>query len=492
MSLITDFEQCLAQHQLLQSTRTLTVAYSGGIDSQVLLALTCQLSQLYPQLKLNAIHVNHGLSTSAHEWQIHCEQQCAQRNVPLKIANVAVKPAARESLEAAARDVRYRAFQTLLAPGAILLLGHHLDDQTETFLLQLKRGAGAKGLSGMAGFSQAKENRHGMNILRPLLHHTRSAIQDYASAQQLTWVDDESNDDTRFDRNFLRHQVLPLLHQRWPGFRQSVSRSARLINEQQTLIEQTAYEYLQHCHGRSSARQWYLRNEEFVLNINELLGYSILWQKQIVRLWLQHIAAKRLSAQDGSVTQLILPSEARLNELLQQLAQARDDADIVVTFGAWQCRRFQQQLYLLHRSDLNNQANLMASKEKPVSAPILWRGETQIRLPGGDMLRFHRLSNDIKTSTSEHGVIVSLPLPSENTIQVVFGGLKRRFKPVGALHSKPLKQWFKLWQVPPWHRQRIPLLLLNEKVVAVGSEFIAQEIVHTASVKQRTRVVLQW
>ena len=224
------------------------------MDSQVLLALAHQVSQSYPQLKINAIHVNHGLSVFAHDWQQHCEQQCAQRNIPLKIANVEVIPSARQSLEAAARAARYQAFQTLLSSNATLLLGHHLDDQSETFLLQLKRGAGAKGLSAMAAFSGAKENRHGIDMLRPLLDHTRSAIQDYALAQQLTWVDDESNHDTRFDRNFLRHQVLPLLNQRWPGFTQSVSRSARLLNEQQTLIEQTAEEYLQQCQGDAPTR----------------------------------------------------------------------------------------------------------------------------------------------------------------------------------------------------------------------------------------------
>lgn len=492
MSLITDFEQCLARHQILQSPRTLTVAYSGGVDSQVLLALAHQISQSYPQLNVNAIHVNHGLSAFADDWQQHCEQQCAQRKIPLKIANVEVKSSARQSLEAAARKVRYQAFQTLLTTDAILLLGHHLDDQTETFLLQLKRGAGAKGLSAMAVFSGAKQNRHGIDMLRPLLGQARSAIQDYALAQQLTWVNDESNHDTRFDRNFLRQQVLPVLNQRWPGFTQSVSRSARLLSEQQTLIEQTANEYLQLCQGDTPTRHWYTRSQEFVLNITTLLSYSIPWQKQIVRLGLQQIAAKHLSAQDGSATQPILPSEARLNELLQQLVYARDDADIVVTFGAWQCRRFQQQLFMLHRSDLNNQANLVTSKGKSMSVPIFWQGETQLSLPAGDTFWFHRLSDEINTCESGCGITVSLPLPSDNAIQIVFGGLTRRFQPAGTSHSKPLKQWFKLWQVPPWHRQRIPLLLLNDRVVAVGSEFIAQEIVHTASAKQHTKIVLHW
>lgn len=492
MSLIVAFEQCLARHQLLQSPHTLTVAYSGGVDSQVLLELAYQLAQKHPQLTINAIHVNHGLSALAHQWQSHCEQQCAQRHIPLQVANVDVKPSARESLEAVARNARYQAFQNLIEPDAILLLGHHLDDQAETFLLQLKRGAGAKGLSGMAMCSAAEQNQHGLTIVRPLLQQSRADIQAFASAQQLVWVDDESNSDTRFDRNFLRHDVLPLLQQRWPAFTQSVSRSARLISEQQTLVEQTAGEYLQRCQVNLPTQRWYAISEEFVLNAEQLLSYSTLWQKQIVRLWIQSIAATRQRNQKLWCEPPVLPNEARLNELLLQVTQARDDADMAVKCGEWQFRRFQQQLYLLPGQDSTKTGDSGTHRDNTITPPIFWQGESQLHLPTGDSLGFRQLNNSVNASTSERGVIVSLPLLEQNPVQVVFGGLSRRFKPSGAAHSKPLKQWFKLWQVPPWHRHRIPLLLLNDKLVAVGSKFIAQDIADSAHTDQRVAVELCW
>jgi len=508
VSLIAAFEQSLARHQLLDSPHTLTLAYSGGVDSQALLEVAHRVCSRHPQLSLNAIHVNHGLSQLAVLWQRHCEYECAQRNIPLTIANVEVNPAPRQSLEAVARQARYQAFQTRMEPGAILILGHHLDDQAETFLLQLKRGAGAKGLSAMSEFVGAEENSAGLNMLRPFLSCSREDIVDYAKANKLIWVEDDSNTDTRFDRNFLRQQILPEVQQRWPGFAQAVSRSARLIGEQQTLIEQTASEYLLQCQEGLARKSWYSATEEAVLNIPALLQFSLLWQKQIVRLWIQQTAnqytqsqqnppeppgscqpnSDQANSEQASLYQSsqaeqqpeqtgftpVLPSEVILNELLHQIANAKQDADIEVRCGSWVFKRFQQRLYFLPQ-------HVVATPDSIASAPNYWQlklrfyqgGGAKCRIPTGTIVELVRRLDDMATEGKD-GVFSVVPflLVGQVKVRVELGGFSRRFKPVGAPQSKPLKQWFKIWQVPPWHRHRIPLVFIDDELVSVGGKYL--------------------
>lgn len=508
MSLIVAFEQCLARHQLLNSSQTLTLAYSGGVDSQVLLEVAHQVCSRHSQLRLNAIHVNHGLSQLAVLWQRHCEYECAQRNIPLTIKKVEVSPAPGQSVEAVARQARYQAFRNSVEPGAILVLGHHLDDQAETFLLQLKRGAGAKGLSAMAPFTGATEHKTELTLLRPFLSCSREDIQHFATTHKLIWVEDDSNTDTRFDRNFLRQQVLPAIQQRWPGFTGAVSRSARLIGEQQTLIEQTASEYLQRCVAGLTTKTWYSATEEAVLSIPELLQFSTLWQKQIVRLWMQQTANHYAQSQQnppeptGScqisscqpnsdkpglyqpsqaekpLSQIhftpVLPSEVTLNEVLQQVANARQDANIEVRSGDWVFKRFQQGLYFLPQ-------HVVAAPGSSPSAPNFWQAKlrfhygcgTKYRIPTGTIVELAPQPDD-RAIEGKNGVfsVVSFLLAEQVKVRVELGGFSHRFKPVGAPHSRPLKQWFKIWQVPPWHRHRIPLVFIDDELVSVGGKYL--------------------
>lgn len=222
----------LTLNRQLLTSRQILVAFSGGLDSTVLLHQLVQWRTENPGVTLRAIHVHHGLSANADAWVTHCENVCQQWQVPLVVERVQL---AQEGLgiEAQARQARYQAFARTLLPGEVLVTAQHLDDQCETFLLALKRGSGPAGLSAMAEVSEFA----GTRLIRPLLARTRGELAQWALAHGLRWIEDESNQDDSYDRNFLRLRVVPLLQQRWPHFAEATARSAALCAEQESLLD---------------------------------------------------------------------------------------------------------------------------------------------------------------------------------------------------------------------------------------------------------------
>lgn len=222
---------------LLTSWRTAPrwhIALSGGLDSTVLLHQLATLARTETLPPLHAIHVHHGLQAAADAWPQHCQQLCDSLGVPLTVVHVQVTPGA--SLEAAAREARYRAFEQAVGPGEVLLTGQHRDDQAETLLFRLLRGTGVRGLAGMAA-----ERALGQGwLLRPLLDVSRAQLEQYANSHRLAWVEDPSNTDTRFSRNYLRNDVLPVIARRWPQFAQTFARTASHLAEAQGLLAELA------------------------------------------------------------------------------------------------------------------------------------------------------------------------------------------------------------------------------------------------------------
>lgn len=214
------------------------IAFSGGLDSTVLLHLLAELSRHQHIPPLNAVHVHHGLQAVAASWPGHCRQVCQILGVPLQVIDVQVRPGA--SLEQAARDARYAAFDELLQPGELLLTAQHRDDQAETLMFRLLRGAGVRGLAAMPAQRVLGEGR----LLRPLLEESRATLEAYAAEQRLSWVEDPSNRDSRFSRNFLRQHVMPMLTSRWPQALASLSRSAAHLAEAQGLLDELALQDL--------------------------------------------------------------------------------------------------------------------------------------------------------------------------------------------------------------------------------------------------------
>jgi tRNA(Ile)-lysidine synthase len=210
------------------------IAFSGGLDSTVLLHLLAHLAKTQSLPALSAIHVHHGLQAVADAWPEHCRSVCAALGVPLQVVHVQVQPGA--SLERAARDARYHAFTETVQPGEVLLTAQHRDDQAETLLFRLLRGAGVRGLSGMP-----RQRPLGVgHLLRPLLDVTRAELEAYANEQGLSWIEDPSNEDRQYSRNYLRHQVFPGLTSRWPQAVATMARSAAHLSEAQALLDDLA------------------------------------------------------------------------------------------------------------------------------------------------------------------------------------------------------------------------------------------------------------
>lgn len=220
--------------KLWRNVKTWRVAFSGGLDSTVLLHLLVHLAKTTSLPELKAIHVHHGLQAAADAWPQHCQSVCDAWGVPLQVIRVQVRPGA--SLERAARDARYDAFNAATQAGDVLLTGQHRDDQAETLLFRLLRGAGVRGMAGMPG--QRSLGRG--HLLRPLLDVTRAELEAYAAEHGLSWIEDPTNEDRRFSRNYLRHQIFPELTERWPQATANMARSAAHLREAQGLLDELA------------------------------------------------------------------------------------------------------------------------------------------------------------------------------------------------------------------------------------------------------------
>ncbi|WP_194790082.1 tRNA lysidine(34) synthetase TilS [Pseudomonas sp. UFMG81] len=221
------------------------IAFSGGLDSTVLLHLLADYARNYPAPPLRAVHVHHGLQVAADAWPAHCKTVCDALGIELDVIHVQAAPGA--SLEQTARNARYTAFEKLLAPGAVMFTGQHRDDQAETLLFRLLRGAGLRGLTAMP---VARALGQG-SLVRPLLKLSRQQLHTYAISHGLVWVEDPSNADTAFARNFLRGKVFPLLHERWPQAEGNLARSAEHLGEALGLLDELAADDLEAACGNA-------------------------------------------------------------------------------------------------------------------------------------------------------------------------------------------------------------------------------------------------
>lgn len=260
-----------------RNAATWRIAFSGGLDSTVLLHLLAHLATTESLPALSAIHVHHGLQAVADAWPQHCRSVCASLGVPLQIVRVQVQPGA--SLERAARDARYHAFTEVTRPDDVLLTAQHRDDQAETLLFRLLRGAGVRGLSGMPRQRPLGEG----HLLRPLLDVTRAELEAYANEHGLSWIEDPSNEDRQYSRNYLRHQVFPALTRRWPQAVATMARSAAHLTEAQGLLEELADMDLREASSVSEFAWLGLRS----LELASLVQLSAARQRNALSHWLE-------------------------------------------------------------------------------------------------------------------------------------------------------------------------------------------------------------
>lgn len=260
-----------------RNTRNWRVAFSGGLDSTVLLHLLAHLAKTESLPMLSAIHIHHGLQAAADAWPEHCQAVCDALSIPLQVERVKVQPGA--SLERAARDARYAVFGSVNQSNDVLLTGQHRDDQAETLLFRLLRGAGVRGLSAMPAQRPLGQG----TLVRPLLDVTRAELEAYAAAHQLQWIEDPSNEDRQFSRNYLRHQIVPLLTGRWPQAQANIARSAAHLREAQGLLDELAQIDL--AHGKASTDFDWLGVPS--LELAPLAALSVARQRNALSHWLE-------------------------------------------------------------------------------------------------------------------------------------------------------------------------------------------------------------
>lgn len=402
----------------LTQQRKFLIAYSGGLDSSVLLHSMVMLRSEYPDLQLRAIHINHSLSPNAKEWERHCAAVCQSLQVELITKKIQIFPTKKQSLEADARKMRYQLFAELINNDECLLTAHTKNDQAETVLLQLFRGAGPKGLAAMPAKIHFTDTYH----LRPLLEFTREQLQNYATQQQLTWVEDESNLNLGFSRNFVRHELMPLISKRWPGILSALTRSARHCADADKLLTQLAEQDLLKVQGTIQG----------TLSIAQLLTLHEERQRNILRAWLNKL-------------KFPLPSEIKIIQIQQEILFAKEDAKSIVKWRNTEVRRYQDNLYAM--SSLSKVDRNFASH---------WDLQSTLILPGklGELISKTDFGKGLRKQSLDHVVV-----------RFRRGG--ERCHPHGRVGSHPLKKLFQEWQIPVWQRDRIPLIFYQEQLIAV-------------------------
>jgi tRNA(Ile)-lysidine synthase len=411
--------------------KRVAIGLSGGLDSVVLLDVLDELRGAQG-LALSAIHVNHQISPHAGEWERFCGELCAKRNIPLSVRQVQVKPEG-TGLEAAARQQRYRAYASIDAD--FIALAHHLDDQVETFLLQLLRGAGSHGLAAMPAVRQVTgESGDAPAILRPLLECRRSLLAAHAQARALAWVEDESNADTHYDRNFLRNELLAKLETRFPAYRETLSRAARNLADQAQLAEELA---------RIDALQ-VDRNYVAIERLRELSDARAL---NLLR---------QLFRDRG----FLMPPRARLEEALRQCREAGRDAETQVTFGDAALRCYRDRVELVG-----------IARQLPADWQSQWDGRHELVLPDGlGVLR--------SRSVVGEGIARRHFDERAATVRGRSGG--ERMQPGTNRPRRMLKSLLQEHAIPPWERSRMPLVFFGDRLAWVPGVGVAAEFRATA------------
>jgi len=429
--------------QLKQHHGTLRywVAYSGGVDSQVLLHAMAQIQYQFTSASVHAVYVNHGLNPRSDDWSRHCGQVCEQLKIPFQSIDVDATALPGESPEAKARQVRYGALKRLIREGDCLLTAHHKDDQLETLLLQLMRGSGPKGLAAMPSAVKFAAGYH----LRPLLTCKREDIQAYAHHHKLKWIDDDSNQNIQFDRNFLRHEIIPALKQRWPSLLQTANRTASLCAEASELLENEAQRELRELTAQAPD----------ALDMTGLCQLSAAKMRNVLRYWIHSLG-------------FLLPSQAQLNSVIVNVVKAANDAVPLVSWQACEIRRYRSTLYIMPPLNAHNPEQIVA-----------WNAHDALIISGVGEISARRQPGE--------GVASKYITQSNATIRFRQGG--ERIKPQGGAHHRQLKKLLQELGVPPWLRERIPLLYINDCLAAVG-QLIVDDAFKTSAAEEG--LIINW
>lgn len=437
MPLLT--EKKVALQTACKLANQIFVAFSGGVDSHALLHLCASTAAL--KNKLTAVYVHHGLQEQSDQWAEHCRVIARQLSVSFRILSVDARQRPGESPEETARNVRYQALMPLLSENDALLLGQHREDQLETVLLQLFRGAG---LAGLAAMPEKKSFGHGY-MLRPLLDISQQEIIAYAAEHKLNWIEDPSNLENDFDRNYLRNEIIPLIKTRWPAVDKTVFRSARHCAQAQQFISRQTEILFAAVYD----------TQDGTLSITEIQRLGDYEQALVIRMWL-HTAGQKM------------PSERLLNQVIEEVILSRQDGNPQLQWQHNTIRRYRDKLFCL--------ANLPAIDR---SVNLVWlHGQTVLHLPNNGFLKIVPTSSGISVEQWKKSTQIEIRY-RQGGESVYLPGREGRHK---------LKNLFQEAAIPPWQRENMPLLFLDGKLAAIGIFWISAEFY----TEQADCLRLQW
>lgn len=395
-------------------TQEILLGLSGGLDSSVLLHLLAKMQSKF-NFKLKAIHIHHGLSSSADDWLDFCKKKCKSLDIDIHTEKVKVNKKSSLGIEGEARKLRYQAIKK--KQKGIVALGHHQNDQAETFMLQLLRGSGLKGLAAIPEFDA---NR---NFWRPMLHINKSLLESYAKENNIKHIEDESNQDERFDRNFIRQKVLPLIESRYPATIETITRSVSNISEGHHLNELVAYDDSKSV----------MSDDASYLLIENLKNLSKLRAINLIRWWL-------------SLNNLLMPSRKNIEELFRQVKNIKSDTSLNLKISDnHSIRAFGNKLFIV---EINDQSS---------SFDLIWSGQEEIKLPNQSKLHFLKTKNG-GLSLSKIGV---------NALRIKSREGGEKLRTFSDQPNRSLKYLFQKADIPHWERDQIPLIYANKQLVAV-------------------------
>jgi len=412
------------------------VAFSGGADSTALLHAMARISSDLGR-QVRAIHINHGLHPHADDWQAHCERHCENLAIELVQKKVVVEVGSRQSPEAQARTARYSAMLSTVEDNDMLLTAHHADDQAETIILNLMRGAGVDGLAAMQPVRRAGNAWLG----RPLLNCRRLQLRRFLAENKIQFVDDPSNDDRSIRRNFVRHEILPRLEQMWPASTEQLNKSAAHVRSASQILKSMASADLRVCQGAYS----------YEIILDRLREFDGDRKALIIRQWARE-------------HDLHTPDQRQMSELLKQLESAREDNALCLEWPGAEVHHYRSSLYIMP-----------ALPECPDNWYMDWNGQDAITLPAAN--------GELSLLGTNSSSFADMPL------QVHARGGNEKLLPVGQAHHKSLKQLFQAAGIPPWLRSRIPLLSSDGECLAVGDLWLDQAF---AKLLGETGLDLQW
>ena len=428
----------------LENYSRIAVAFSGGLDSSVLLHSLVSIPEF--KERVFAIHVNHGLSPNSKSWIKHCEKFCSVLGVNFIPLSIELENS--KTNENILRQARYEAFFSCLEKGDVLCTAHHQDDQIETILFRILRGTGIKGLAGIEKYSQIE----GIDLIRPLISYSKKDLLDYGNKFNVNWIEDESNEDLSISRNFIRKKVIPnLKNDNWPEYKNSISYLSSKAKEANEILDEIAFLDLKRCASESLDRLSILKIKE----LSHARAMNVLFT------WL------------GINTHLGVSNKIT-DQVYKSIVLASENSNPVVTFGkkgesgSFQIRRFNNFLRHLPLTETETLSNKKVWK---------WNTNNPLELPTGTLSMQLSLGKGISTQLTEPGI----------SIKGRIGG--ERCKPEGRSKSQKLKKLFQEYRVPPWVRDRIPLVYVGDQLAAVSDLWVCEEFV---AKKDERGIVLSW